>query len=37
MEANLQLGARSRKSIIDQGVKTPLRRIRKSAKRAFGR
>jgi SAM-dependent methyltransferase len=37
MEADLRLGARPRKSIIDRGVKTPLRRMRKRVNRAFGR
>ncbi|HEX3269758.1 MAG TPA: class I SAM-dependent methyltransferase [Ktedonobacterales bacterium] len=37
MEASLQLGARPHKSIIDRGVKTPLRQVRKRVNRAFRR
>jgi len=37
MEANLQLGARPRKSIVDRGIKTPLRRVRRRVNRALGR
>jgi hypothetical protein len=36
MEANLQLGARQHKGIIDRGFKTPLRQMRKRVNRALG-